>query len=161
MNKFILLICICLVSFSSKAFEVKNQIALGVSQPYLINPDKHISDTTMVFSYRRQFQNRLFLNANMMLGLAGRHALRNQYGMGLNLARSSTFKPYASFNFLHEWEKTGNFGVSPRVGVEFDLSRLTNIYFVFLRVEIGWNFLFLEPARNEFDLYRISIGWGF
>ena len=143
------------------AFEAKHSVGFGVSQPYLINPDKHISDTNILLSYKNQFHEKFFFNANMMQGLAGRYSFRNQYGVGINLSTSSVFTPFVSFNLLHEWNPEVNFGISPRIGAEVDLSGIFNRYFFFLRFDLGWNFLLIEPTRNEFDLFRTSIGFRF
>jgi hypothetical protein len=151
----------CLIfSPTINAVEYDKSVQFGVSQPFLIKPGQEISDTYIFAGYSLEVANSSFFDFSLFKAFQGREAFRSEIAYGYRL-NANKLSPYLKGGIINEWSPDFNFGLTLRVGADIDLSRLLRLHFLFLRFETGLNFLFMEPSRNEFDIARVSLGYGF
>jgi len=143
------------------AFEHQNTFSLGISQPYLLEPDQKISDTNGVVSYSRGFREHLFADGQLLFGLTNRKSIRFQSGIGIYPFKPRAIRPFLYIAPLFELKPDPNIGFTPRVGLHINTSRVLKIYFTSIKLDLGWNLLYKTPSRAEFDIVRISFGAGF
>jgi hypothetical protein len=161
MNKLIILVVFLIGSSIGFAQETSVEFGVGMTAPYVYNPHNGVGDTTLNGHVDLRLFRALHLHQGVNYGIMGIHSLRYEVGPELRLMQGNFFTPFANFGGVIQFRPVGNGGMFLHAGVLGDLSRLTNIHFLKIKLETGLDFFFGNITRNEWEMIRCSLVYGF
>ena len=160
MNKIVLLVVILFVS-TGFAQETSVEMGVGLTQPYVYNPNNGMGDTTLNAHVDLRLFRSLHLHQGINYGIMGIHSFRYEFGPEIRLMQGNFFTPFANLGGVFQFTPVGNSGMFIHFGVLGDLSRWTNIHFLKIKLESGLDFFFGNITRNEWEIVRCSLVYGF
>lgn len=148
---------------SSVAFaqESKYEFGAGISSPYVFDPHNGIGDTTLHVGFDFDLYRNVFLHQGLNYGLLGSHFFRYEMGPQLRLLQNRRICPLLDVGPVFQFDPYTSVGFYTRFGALFDLSRWTGIYFFKIKAESGVDLFFSNISRNEWEIFRISLVYGF